>query len=252
MHSSDRTLLASLGFADPDKKDKRHTLACQYLAQAAVLSKVIQHIQPVGLSGELAMTDAEVVRLSGAPASPPPFDLVDKRLLAGIYGGHTSPKYRTVGSPVDLSCSDGQIECAMRRRGGYLVGFWDVVATAKAKKPYIEVVDTYGGNPLVHQRRAVSVEWATWSIGVAIEVKAGVADVADCARQMELYMGEPFPLRESSPDVILCVLATLYPLSELDKATLFRKKIRHIYLGAPFQKWCEDQPKAETKTRVEF
>lgn len=32
MHSHDRTLLASLGFADPDKKDARHDLACQYLA----------------------------------------------------------------------------------------------------------------------------------------------------------------------------------------------------------------------------
>lgn len=32
MHSHDRTLLAKLGFADPDKKDRRHDLACQYLA----------------------------------------------------------------------------------------------------------------------------------------------------------------------------------------------------------------------------
>lgn len=32
MHSHDRTLLARLGFADPDKKDPRHDYACQYLA----------------------------------------------------------------------------------------------------------------------------------------------------------------------------------------------------------------------------
>jgi hypothetical protein len=32
MHSHDRTLLAKLGFADPDKKDPRHDRACQYLA----------------------------------------------------------------------------------------------------------------------------------------------------------------------------------------------------------------------------
>lgn len=31
MHSHDRTLLAKLGFSDPDKKDERHDLACQYL-----------------------------------------------------------------------------------------------------------------------------------------------------------------------------------------------------------------------------
>jgi hypothetical protein len=32
VHSHDRTLVASLGFADPDKRDRRHDLACQYLA----------------------------------------------------------------------------------------------------------------------------------------------------------------------------------------------------------------------------
>ncbi len=32
MHSHDRTLIAKLGFADPDKKDPRHDLACQFLA----------------------------------------------------------------------------------------------------------------------------------------------------------------------------------------------------------------------------
>jgi DNA polymerase len=33
MRSQDRTLLASLGFADPDKGNPLHTLACQYLAE---------------------------------------------------------------------------------------------------------------------------------------------------------------------------------------------------------------------------
>lgn len=32
MRSQDRTMLASMGFADPDKGDERHDLACRYLA----------------------------------------------------------------------------------------------------------------------------------------------------------------------------------------------------------------------------
>ncbi len=36
MHSSDRTLLSKLGFADADKKDQRHDWACQYLKQPEV------------------------------------------------------------------------------------------------------------------------------------------------------------------------------------------------------------------------
>lgn len=34
MHAHDRTLLSRLGFADPDKRDPLHDLACQYLALA--------------------------------------------------------------------------------------------------------------------------------------------------------------------------------------------------------------------------
>ena len=33
MHAHERTLIARMGFEDPDKKDRRHDLACQYLAE---------------------------------------------------------------------------------------------------------------------------------------------------------------------------------------------------------------------------
>ena len=41
MHSHDRTLLARLGFADPDKRLQEHDLACQYLAQNEVASSLL-------------------------------------------------------------------------------------------------------------------------------------------------------------------------------------------------------------------
>lgn len=41
MHSHDRTLVTSLGFADPDKKDPRHDMACRYLATPDVHAAVI-------------------------------------------------------------------------------------------------------------------------------------------------------------------------------------------------------------------
>lgn len=40
MHSYDRTLLAKLGFSDPDKKNPWHDYACQYLAQPHVLKQI--------------------------------------------------------------------------------------------------------------------------------------------------------------------------------------------------------------------
>jgi hypothetical protein len=40
MRANDRTLLASLGFSDPDKQDHRHDLACRYLSQPDVSSRL--------------------------------------------------------------------------------------------------------------------------------------------------------------------------------------------------------------------
>jgi len=40
-HSHERTLLANLGFGDKDKRNPRHDLACQYLAQAPVFAKLM-------------------------------------------------------------------------------------------------------------------------------------------------------------------------------------------------------------------
>lgn len=41
MRAMDRTLLASLGFADGDKRDGRHELACQYMARPEIAQAVI-------------------------------------------------------------------------------------------------------------------------------------------------------------------------------------------------------------------
>ena len=41
MHAHDRTLLASLGFADRDKQNPRHALACRYLCRPEVAEKLI-------------------------------------------------------------------------------------------------------------------------------------------------------------------------------------------------------------------
>lgn len=42
MHASERTLLASLGFNDPDKKGDTHDMAIQYLAQPLVLGRLLE------------------------------------------------------------------------------------------------------------------------------------------------------------------------------------------------------------------
>ena len=44
-HSHDRTYLASLGFADPDKKLSEHDLACQYLGQESNQKKLAELVE---------------------------------------------------------------------------------------------------------------------------------------------------------------------------------------------------------------
>lgn len=49
MHSKDRTLLASLGFADPDKGNRLHYLACRYLTEPEQIARL----------GDLFLADCE-------------------------------------------------------------------------------------------------------------------------------------------------------------------------------------------------
>jgi hypothetical protein len=45
-HSHDRTLIASLGFADPDKHDQMHDLACEFLAEPTQAERIVRFVEP--------------------------------------------------------------------------------------------------------------------------------------------------------------------------------------------------------------
>lgn len=49
MHSHNRTLIARLGFADPDKGDSRHDAACRYLATRAIHESVATEVVGEGI-----------------------------------------------------------------------------------------------------------------------------------------------------------------------------------------------------------
>ena len=51
MHSHDRTQIVQYGFGDPDKRNSRHDLACQYLAQKEVAQRLVRRYW-TRLSGE--------------------------------------------------------------------------------------------------------------------------------------------------------------------------------------------------------
>lgn len=64
MRSSDRSLLASLGFADPDKGDSRHSLASQFLASEPVRRELFERLhRPTWMIDPMASSFAEVEEL---------------------------------------------------------------------------------------------------------------------------------------------------------------------------------------------
>jgi hypothetical protein len=52
-------------------------------------------------------------------------------------------------------------------------------------------------------------------------------------------MGAQFSSR--SIDYLFSVAATTWPLTKLDKQTLNNANIHSIWLGKPFEEWCERQ-----------
>src|SRR3990167_11074217 len=46
VHAYERTMLAQLGLQDPDRRNSKHTLACQYIAQEEVATRLCQLVMP--------------------------------------------------------------------------------------------------------------------------------------------------------------------------------------------------------------
>lgn len=76
-HAHDRTLLAKLGFADPDKKDARHDLACRYTA----LPESGLAIAKAEDARDAARADARVLAHAYRNDTRPPPDVVERALL---------------------------------------------------------------------------------------------------------------------------------------------------------------------------
>lgn len=238
-HSHERTLLASLGFSDRDRRDRRHTWACQYLARPDVALKVAGHLEP---SWKAPVPTREPVTARTAKDAP-----ADGRLCG-------------------LEFREAQTEVPILRGRDHLVGFWDVQVKFGAKLlGWREAGAMYGPPETVEvMERTAGLFGGTWAmlagvrpadpptpkdvcIGVRyepvdyptpramfVEVKAAPVDVGDIAKQMGLYM--QFTAERSGT---LFVVATCYAMPRTDRETLAAKGVRHVWLGDGFDAYCE-------------
>jgi hypothetical protein len=198
MRSHDRTLLSSLGFNDPDKKDPRHDLACRYISQREIAGKV-------------------VAAFNTAPRPVLQKDSTDE------YEGVTSRTYTAKGAAYEcpISKGDGQYKVT--------IGFVDVVISAQ------RATHDKGRGRHRHFPKDWS-DWQDteslrhYNAAVGVEVKIGEVGAGEIIRQVNLYREhlsfEGF------------VVATAFPLSEGGAEQLRIANILHFVLGKGFERFC--------------
>jgi len=276
-HSHQQTLLAKLGFSDPDHKDHRHTLACEYLCKPEVLQKMGQVL---------------------FGAVPDPIQQPEAIILASGVG-LPDGTIEVTGGWVESQSAKTEIPVMNHTYSSkYYVGFVDVVASLSIKRwhlqkgtPITKEVDKYitctnecpwcqigtpspsehliGGQYIDCENKCdgcdrCAHEWSKYfpnehgpnhtlqhkarepDIVVArtIHEYRCLQDKADIIIEVKVTKCDPSDIvkqlklyRQYMPGYYMAV-ATCYPVSQSTKDMFTREGIKHIFLGAGFEAYC--------------
>jgi hypothetical protein len=206
MHSSDRTLLARLGFSDPDKGDNRHDLACQYFS--------------ANKKAALALVD-HAYRIK----------------YQSNYNG-SNFKVETYAEPDKDECGPVVLEYPISKGEGQYkttIGFVDV------KIPFSKHVRIVGEQNInawwpKEEPRWVHIDEVKVNNGdIYIEVKIHPVGLGDILRQVNLYK------EYISGYNSIWFLVTPYAISRADCASLRVADVHHVRLGDEFKRWEVEQ-----------
>lgn len=216
MHAHERTLLARLGFNDPDRRDPLHDIACRYFATPEVSLRIAK-LFGLEFSQQMQRFKTE-----------PGYEIKCT----------TSATIKTVHSKCEHEIHKGV--------GQYrtTVGFLDVFLQIELEESYTNVQKRCyyfqsSDGPWEPQGDFVesNMRWA------AIEVKSTDVPVSDLIRQINLY--------RSYSEIKRWVLATTYPLTQSQFDFLANARILHVYLGQRFQDYVKEQSNAPCSASVE-
>lgn len=264
MGAKDRSLLASLGFKDPDKGDNRHDIACQYMSQPKTLKRLVAMLEHYD-SAWVENTDTGKFELSLVGSAGSYYRIAGDSEYAttGSFDGNISTTLRsTANCEVVISKGSGQY----RRT----VGFIDVIANMASERlvegmftsqePVRQPVPVPGRvspffQPPMSQLRPSFIRPSALPIEtqkvtrhvrftqhlavtrIAIEVKIGRVFIGDVLRQVKLYRD----LYEDGPIIRHWVLATAYDILPADRAMLTAEKIAHVRLGKDFEEFVQQR-----------
>ena len=221
MYAHERTMLAKLGFADPDRREPLHQLACQYLATPEAIDRLIPHfgLEHGPVPQEYQCSDSESFSelcrtVASCKAS------LEHEIAKGC------DQYRTTIGFADLvlilSVEDKSFNIRRRSRtkwGGRDGWLW---------------TDWHIGND--HIRSSVE--------RCGIEVKITPTATGDVIRQVKLY--------RSYSRINDWTVVTAYDLSASDIASLQNENIRHLRLGKRFDEYVALRQNDEVAVSLEI
>lgn len=204
MQAHDRTMLAQLGFADADRRQPLHDLACRYLATPAAIRGLVRHLG---------------IEQGPAPARG---GWNDTEQLANVSRKVVSHQ---VTFEHEIAKGSGQYRTT--------VGFADLVLKLRVEEKC----------SCVRQRRRSGCDahgcplWSDWQtvrdqtyqtdLALGIEVKVQPVAIGNLLRQVKLY--------RSYSAVEQWMVATPYDLSSSEVQYLRNEGVLHARLGARFE-----------------
>lgn len=241
MYAHDRTMIARLGFADPDRQNTKHDLACRYLAEEKQRAAVIRAVNPALF---VASEDERVyaaTQLAASVSCPKCKSKQRQRCFEegkNIHDGHIFTSIvdwhaeriaplkklkfylsHSAACEVPISKGEGQYKTT--------IGFVDTL---------IDVIRDLG-----EPNAATSFPLDGWCIGVEVKIKR--TSWAEVLRQIKLY--------KEYLDCDTWVLAAAYPMPEGDVKALKDNQVGVISLGKKFEAWATRQPKITPTTTPE-
>jgi hypothetical protein len=208
MHAHDRTLIAKLGFADPDKKDDLHDLACRYIGTKAVANRLASLIYPAQQK-PLKRTASGSYRMDGEMH-------YGEYVFDGVIDSPAAIFHR-VNYEVPVSKGEGQYKTT--------IGFMDVelICVVSSVSRFSVIVDDRPPRP---QPEEASRDVAR----ILVEVKINPIGCGEILRQINLYREFLGDGRKGPP----WVAATAFPISESEAEQLKASGVFHVELKDGF------------------
>ena len=229
MHAHDRTMLARLGFADPDKSDSRHDRACQYLSMPSTIHRIVH------------LLDLE--------KDPAAYQWKDSR------SEETGTEHRSLAR-FRVTCEYPIVKGSDQYRTS--IGFADLVygfdilteRIGRTERDFEPHTKTWGPS------RELPDSCHHERVDVGVEVKISPVAIGDVIRQIKLYQTytDDWTRGVSSWNrtAIHWVVATAYPVPALDVQSLGNERILHLLLGRGFREFADAQAQASAADNVEI